>query len=55
MILALAAAQDMAIHQLNVVTAFLSALLDVDIYLYLSTGKVVCLLHLIYGLKQSLQ
>jgi len=52
-VLAFAAAQDMNIHQLDIVTAFLGAPLDAVIYLWLRCCMIVRLLHSIYGLKQS--
>jgi len=52
-VLAFAAAQDMNIHQLDIVTAFLGAPLDAVIYLRLPCGTIVRLLRSIYGLKQS--
>jgi len=52
-VLAFAAAQDMNIHQLDIVTAFHGAPLDAVIYLRLPCGTIVRLLRSIYGLKQS--
>ncbi len=60
-LLALAAQQDMEIHQMDVKTAFLNGDLDVDIYMrqpqgYVVDGKedYVCKLHKsLYGLKQA--
>ena len=60
-LLALAAQQDMEIHQMDVKTAFLNGDIDVDIYMkqpqgYVIKGKedYVCKLHKsLYGLKQA--
>ncbi len=60
-LLALAAQQDMEIHQMDVKTAFLNGDIDVDIYMkqpigYVVHGKedYVCKLHKsLYGLKQA--
>jgi len=59
-VLALAAAQDMAIHYLDIKTAYLNALLDKDVYVAQPTGfavgakgKVCHILRAVYGCKQS--
>jgi len=58
-LLALAASRGMTIHQMDVETAFLNALLEEDIYMLppagvdLPDGKVLLLQKSLYGLKQS--
>jgi hypothetical protein len=50
---AVAAAEDMSLHQLDVATAYLKAPLEEELYMRLPSGETVRLQRAIYGLKQA--